>query len=403
LACDEIVLVDDGNSAVSLPEVPLLGVLPGTGGLTRLVDKRKVRRDLADMFCTIAEGVKGKRAVAWNLVDEVATKSRFVEVVDRRANALASSSPARAELGIALPPLTAERDGDTTRWRHVALAIDREKRTATLTLSGPPAELPGDLDAIRALGAAWWPLAAFRELDEALLTLRHNEEEIGLVLLKTTGDVEACLALDRVLGDNESDWFVSEVRSFIARTLRRLDLTARSLYALIEPGSCFAGTLFEIALAADRSYMLYDKDSPVTIAISAMNGGAYPMTHGWTRLAVRFYGDPGKARAIAGEPKVYDPTDAEEAGLVTVVADDIDYVDEVRVAIEERVSLSPDALTGMEASLRFPGGETGDSKIFARLSAWQNWIFQRPNAVGPRGALTLYGKPERPVFDFRRT
>ena len=403
LACDEIVLVDDGNSAVSLPEVPLLGVLPGTGGLTRLVDKRKVRRDLADMFCTVAEGVKGKRAVAWNLVDEVATKSRFADAVDRRAKALSASSPARATTGVALPALTAVRDGETTRWRHVTLAIDRDKRTATLTLAGPPAGLPTDAGAIRALGAAWWPLAAFRELDEALLTLRHNEEEIGLILLKTEGDVAAVLALDRVLAEREGDWFVDEVRSFIARTLRRLDLTARSLYALIEPGSCFAGTLFEIALAADRSYMLYDKDSPVTIAVSPMNGGAYPMTHGLTRLAVRFHGDPEKVRAIAGAPKVYDPTDAEEAGLVTVVADEIDYVDEVRMAIEERVSLSPDALTGMEASLRFPGAENGDSKIFARLSAWQNWIFQRPNAVGERGALTLYGKPERPAFDFRRT
>jgi benzoyl-CoA-dihydrodiol lyase len=403
LACDEIVLVDDGNSAVSLPEVPLLGVLPGTGGLTRLVDKRRVRRDLADMFCTVAEGVKGKRAVAWNLVDEVATKSRFDEAVKRRAQALAASSPARATEGVRLPPLAGKREADTIRWEHVLLAIDRNKRTATLTLRGPAADLPRDATAIRALGASWWPLAAFRELDEAILELRHNEEEIGLVLLRTEGDVAACLALDEVFEALASDWFVSEVRSLVARTLRRLDLTARSLFALIEPGSCFAGTLFEIALAADRSYMLYDKERPGTIAISSMNAGAYPMTHGMTRLDVRFFGDAEKARRIADEPRVYDPTDAEEAGLVTVVADDIDYLDEVRVAIEERVSLSPDALTGMEASLRFPGGETGDSKIFARLSAWQNWIFQRPNAVGPTGALTLYGKPERPVFDFRRT
>jgi benzoyl-CoA-dihydrodiol lyase len=395
--------VDDGNSAVSLPEVPLLGVLPGTGGLTRLVDKRRVRRDLADMFCTVAEGVKGKRAVAWNLVDEVATKSRFAEVVARRAAALVASSPARAERGVALPPLVPAMDGDTTRWRYVALAIDRDKRTATLTIAGPPAGLPGDAAGVRALGASWWPLAAFRELDEALLTLRHNEEEIGLVLLKTEGDVAACLEVDRVLADNAGDWFVGEVRSFVARTLRRLDLTARSLYALIEPGSCFAGTLFEIALAADRSYMLYDKDQPVTIAISAMNAGAYPMTHGMTRLGVRFYHDPDKVRAIEGEPRVYDPTDAEEAGLVTVVSDDIDYVDEVRVAIEERVSLSPDALTGMEANLRFAGPETMETKIFGRLSAWQNWIFQRPNAVGEKGALTLYGKPERARFTWTRT
>ena len=403
LACDEIVLVDDGNSAVSLPEVPLLGVLPGTGGLTRLVDKRKVRRDHADIFCTVAEGVKGKRAVAWNLVDEVATKSRFAEVVKRRAEALVAASPARAAKGVALPPVERTREGDTIRFKYVTLAIDRDKRTATLTLQGPPRGLPSDPAAIRAQGAAWWPFAAFREFDEALLELRHNEEEIGLVLLRTEGDVEACLELDGVLAANTGDWFVDEVRYFIARTLRRLDLTARSLYALVEPGSCFAGTLFEIALAADRSYMLYDKDRPAAIAVSERNGGAYPMTHGMTRLAVRFYGDPAKAAEIAAAPRIYDPTDAEEAGLVTVVADEIDYADEVRVAVEERVSLSPDALTGMEASLRFPGAETGDSKIFARLSAWQNWIFQRPNAVGPTGALTLYGKPERPVFDFRRT
>jgi benzoyl-CoA-dihydrodiol lyase len=403
LACDEIVLVDDGNSAVSLPEVPLLGVLPGTGGLTRLVDKRKVRRDLADMFCTVAEGVKGKRAVTWNLVDEVATKSRFDEAVLRRAKALADASPARATAGVELPPLARTREGDTTRWKHVTLAIDRDKRTATLTLRGPAAGFPATATAVRELGASWWPLAAFREFDEALLELRHNEEEIGLVLLRTEGDVEAVLELDRVLAANAGDWFVDEVRLFVARTLRRLDLTARSLYALIEPGSCFAGTLFEIALAADRSYMLYDKAQPASVAISPMNLGAYPMTHGLTRLAVRYHGDPDKVREIAAEPRVYDPTDAEEAGLVSVVADEIDYADEVRVAIEERVSLSPDALTGMEASLRFPGNETGDSKIFARLSAWQNWIFQRPNAVGPTGALTLYGKPERPVFDFRRT
>ena len=403
LACDEIILVDDGNSAVSLPEVPLLGVLPGTGGLTRLVDKRKVRRDLADMFCTVAEGVKGKRAVSWNLVDAIATKSRFAETVDARAKALAAASPARANKGVLLSPLAPAREGDTIRWKYVTLALDRAKRTATLTLAGPPAELPSDPEAIRALGAAWWPLAAFRELDEALLTLRHNEEEIGLVLLRTAGDVNHCIALDRVLESQAGDWFVGEVRLFIARTLRRLDLTARSVYALIEPGSCFAGTLFELALAADRSYMLYDKDRPTAIAVTGMNAGAYPMTHGRSRLDVRFLGDPAKAKEIAGSPRIYDPVDAEEAGLVSVVADEIDYVDEVRVAIEERVSLSPDALTGMEASLRFPGGETGDSKIFGRLSAWQNWIFQRPNAVGDRGALTLYGKPERPVFDFRRT
>ena len=403
LACDEIVLVDDGNSAVSLPEVPLLGVLPGTGGLTRLVDKRKVRRDLADVFCTVAEGVKGKRAVAWGLVDEIATRSRFADAVSRRAAALAASSPARAERGIALTPLTSRRDGDTLRWEHVSLAIERDKRVAKLKVSGPPAGVALDPAAARAAGASWWPLAAFRELDEALLHLRHNEDEIGLVLLRTEGDVVACLAMDKALERGAGDWFVDEVRFFIARVLRRLDLTARSFFALVEPGSCFAGTLFELALAADRSYMLADKDRPVSIAVTPMNGGAYPMSHGLSRLAVRFQGQPGAAEALLAAPRAFDPTDAEEAGLVTVVADEIDYDDEVRVAIEERVSLSPDALTGLEASLRFPGAETADSKIFARLSAWQNWVFQRPNAVGERGALTLYGKPERPAFDFRRT
>jgi benzoyl-CoA-dihydrodiol lyase len=403
LACDEILLVDDGNSAVSLPEVPLLGVLPGTGGLTRLVDKRKIRRDLADVFCTVAEGIKGKRAVEWGLVDEVATRSKFADAVDRRAGALAASSPARETTGIALEAVVGNREGDTIRWAHVTLAIDRAKRTATLTLLGPPAGLPAEPEAIRAAGSSWWPLQAFRELDEALLELRHNEDEIGLVLLKTEGDVDRCIELDRVLEAHASDWFVGEVRLFMARTLRRLDLTARSFYALIEPGSCFVGTLFELALAADRSYMLYDVLRPVAIAVTPMNGGAYPMSHGMTRLAARFLGEPGKTEGILADPKVYDATDAEEAGLVTVVADEIDYLDEVRVAIEERVSLSPDALTGMEASLRFPGAETGDSKIFARLSAWQNWIFQRPNAVGEKGALTMYGKPERPAFDFRRT
>jgi len=403
LACDEILLVDDGNSAVSLPEVPLLGVLPGTGGLTRLVDKRKVRRDLADVFCTVAEGVKGKRAVAWGLVDEVATRSRFAEATARRARALADGSPAREKTGIALLPLESKREGDTIRWKHVTLSIDRAKRVGTLTVKGPPAGLPETAAEIRKLGAAWWPLQAFRELDEALLELRHNEEEIGLVLLKTEGDLEAQVALDATLEKLASDWLVAETRLFIARTLRRLDLTARSFYALVEPGSCFAGTLFEIALAADRSYMLYDTERPVAVAITPMNAGAYPMSHGASRLATRFLGDPERAAALASGPRTYDATDAEEAGLVTVVADDIDYEEEVRVAVEERVSLSPDALTGMEASLRFPGSENADSKIFSRLSAWQNWIFQRPNAVGDKGALTLYGKPERPAFDFRRT
>jgi len=403
LACDQMVLVDDGNSAVSLPETPLLGVLPGTGGLTRLVDKRKVRRDLADVFCTTAEGVKGKRAKEWGLVDDVAPKSSFAEVVDKRVRDLVASSPARAQAGIALPPLDKKVDDSGITYSSVHLAFDREHRTATLTIAGPPAGLPSDPAAIRSFGAAWWPLRAFRELNDALLHLRANEEAIGLVLLKTEGSLDAVLALDAVFEQQGADWLVAETRLLIARVLRRLDLTAKSLFALIEPGSCFGGTLFEVALAADRSYLLHDSERANAIALSPMNGGAYPMTHGLTRLAVRFQGKPGHAQALLAGEHRFGPEAAAEAGLVTVVADDIDWEDEVRVAIEERASLSPDALTGMEASLRFAGPESCDSKIFGRLSAWQNWIFQRPNAVGERGALTLYGRPERPVFDWRRT
>jgi benzoyl-CoA-dihydrodiol lyase len=395
--------VDDGNSAVSLPEVPLLGVLPGTGGLTRLVDKRKVRRDLADVFCTTAEGIKGRRAQEWGLVDAVVPRSRFDEETQRLARELAAGSPPRAQKGVVLPPLEFRVEGDTLHGKHVTLVIDREHRWATLTLRGPAANGPADAAAIRAQGAAWWPLAAFRELDRALLHLRHNEETIGLLLLKTEGDLGAVLAQDRLLVELADDWFVHEVRLLIARVLRRLDLTARSLYALVEPGSCFGGTLLELALAADRGYVLDDPDHPPELAITALNGGAYLMSHGHGRLAVRFLGSPGHADALLAEPRRYAPEDALGAGLVTVVADDVDYEVEVRQAMEQRVAQSPDALTGMEASLRFPGTENGDSKIFGRLTAWQNWIFQRPNAVGERGALTLYGKPERPSFDWRRT
>jgi benzoyl-CoA-dihydrodiol lyase len=403
LACDEIVLVDDGNSAVSLPETPLLGVLPGTGGLTRLVDKRKVRRDLADVFCTTAEGVKGRRAVKWGLVDAIATKSRFEEEVRGRAQALAGASPARAEQGIELSPLDKQVDEEGLRYDHVEVTFDRALRAATLTLRGPSGDQPRTAEAIRERGAGWWALQAFRELDDAICHLRVNEDELGLVLIKTEGDVEAVLEMDRTLEEHAEDWFVAEVRLQIARTLRRLDLTARSLFALVEPGSCFVGTLFELALAADRSYMLDDPDRPVVVRLTALNGGAYPMSHGLSRLAARFIGDPPRAEQLLQEPRSLEPEEADEAGLITVVADDIDFEDEVRLAIEERASLSPDALTGMEASLRFPGAENCDSKIFGRLSAWQNWIFQRPNAVGERGALTLYAQPERPRFDYRRT
>ncbi len=403
MACDEILLIDDGNSAVSLPETPLLAVLPGTGGLTRLVDKRKVRRDLADVFCTTAEGIKGNRAKQWGLVDHVAPKSRFEETIGRLAAKLVESSPARSSEGITLEPLAKEIDGDTIRYTHVTVELDHDERVATLTVNAPDGKQPGDLAAIRKLGSSWWPLAAFRDLDDALLHLRINEPDTGLVLLRTAGKLEAVLAVDELLERFADDWFVSEVRLHIARTLRRLDLTAKSLFALVEPGSCFAGTLYELALAADRSYMLDDPERPNAVALSPLNGGAYPMSHGPSRLAARFHADPSRAEGLLAEPRSYDPGDAEEAGLVTVMADDIDYEDELRIAIEERASLSPDALTGMESNLRFPGAENCDSKIFGRLSAWQNWIFQRPNAVGEKGALTLYGKPDRPAFDFRRT
>jgi benzoyl-CoA-dihydrodiol lyase len=403
MACDEILLVDDGNSAVSLPETPLLGVLPGTGGLTRLVDKRKVRRDLADVLCTTAEGVKGKRAKDWGLVDHVAPRSRFEELIRERAASLAAGSPARSTEGVELKPLRKSIGDDRVDYECVVLAVDRGERLATLTVRGPEPGSPTGPAAIRRAGSDWWPLKAFRELDDALMHLRINEPEIGLVLVRTEGELGAVLAVDRELGEHRDDWFVQEVRLRIARTLRRMDQTAKSFFALVEPGSCFAGTLFELALASDRSYMLDDPERPVAIAVSALNGGAYPMAHGMSRMAVRFVGDPARAEVILAEPRAYDPREAEQAGLVTVVADEIDYEEEVRIAAEERLSLSPDALTGMEASLRFPGPENGESKIFGRLSAWQNWIFQRPNAVGEKGALTLYGKPERPKFDFRRT
>jgi len=323
--------------------------------------------------------------------------------VERRARALAETSPARSREGISLTPLQRTVRPDGIDYRHVRLDLDRGARRATITLPGPSADLPKDPAAIRNLGAAWWPLEAFRELDDALLHLRHNEDTVGLVFLKTEGDSGSVLALDQVLERNAEDWLVHETRLLIARVLRRLDLTARSLFALVEPGSCFAGTLFELALAADRSYVLDDPDSPPSVALSPLNGGAYPMSHGLARLQVRFLGSPGHADRLLAEPGSYHPAAALEMGLVTVVSDDIDYADEVRIAAEERASLSPDALTGMEASLRFAGPENCDSKIFGRLSAWQNWIFQRPNAVGERGALTLYGMPERPSFDWRRT
>jgi benzoyl-CoA-dihydrodiol lyase len=404
LACDEIFLVDDGNSAVSLPETPLLGVLPGTGGLTRVVDKRMVRRDLADVFGTVAEGIKGKRAVEWRLVDAVYPTSQFRSRVAARAMELARESdrPA-AGPGIALGPLAAEIHRDGIRYSTVTLDIDREKRVANLTVRGPAAGEPTTPDAIAAAGDGFWPLRAFRELDDALLHLRINEPLIGTVVVRTQGEGAHLLALDEVLRAHADHWLVREIVLFIKRTLKRMDLTARSFFALIEPGSCFVGTLFELALAADRSYMLDDPDRPATIALSPMNAGPLVMSNGLTRLQTRFLGEPARVADVLGASGPFDPQAAYEAGLVSFAPDELDWDDEVRLAVESRAAFSPDALTGMEANLRFPGPETMETKIFGRLTAWQNWIFQRPNAVGEKGALTAYGSQGRPEFDFRRT
>jgi benzoyl-CoA-dihydrodiol lyase len=398
LACDEILMVDDSSSAVSLPEVPLLAVLPGTGGLTRVVDKRKVRRDLADVFSSLGEGVKGKRAVQWRLVDEAIPLSRFAARVPERAAALAAAAPARSGPGVELKPLEARYSEEGAEYRHVSLKIDAAARTAELTVRAPEGDEPRDAAGMRAKGSELWALRAFRELDDALLELRFNRPEIGVVVLKTRGEIDRVLAVDAALDANKDDWFVSEVRHLMKRVLKRLDLTARSLIALVDQGSCFAGSLFELAIAADRSYMLATDGGP-EIALSVMNRGALPMSNGLSRLETRF---------LAGLPELdyaarYDAEAALEAGLVSFAPDDIDWEDEVRLAVEERATLSPDALTGMEANLRFAGPETLETKIFGRLSAWQNWIFQRPNAVGEKGALTLYGKPERAKFHWSRT
>jgi benzoyl-CoA-dihydrodiol lyase len=403
LACDEILLVDDGSSAVSLPETPLLGVLPGTGGLTRVVDKRRVRRDHADVFSTVAEGVKGKRAVEWRLVDAVYPTSRFAEAVNQRAMARAAMSdrPERVT-GIRLRPLSPRVEPDAIAYGSVTLTFDRSRRTAELTIAGPDSPQPASPATIAAAGDQFWPLRAFRELDDALLRLRFNEPEVGTVIIRTTGDPEAVLDVDRALDAHQGDWLVREILHFIKRTLKRLDLTSRSFFALIEPGSAFAGTLFELALACDRCYMLDDSGPRNTIALSRMNGGAYPMSNGLSRLASRFLGDPGKVDDAFAHGGPFEPGQALAAGLVTFAPDDLDWDDEVRLAIEERAALSPDALTGMEANLRFAGPETLETKIFGRLTAWQNWIFQRPNAVGEHGALTVYGRQGRPEFDWKR-
>ena len=409
LACDHIVMADDGNTSVALPEVPLLAVLPGTGGLTRLVDKRRVRRDRADFFCTLEEGIKGQRAVEWRLVDEVVPRSRLEETVRRRAGELAARSDRPVDArGIALTPLARTIEGDRITYRHVGCAIDRARGLAEVTVAAPDGPVPEGPAAIHAQGVAFWPLAVARELDDLILHLRCNEDEIGVWVLRTEGSADAVEAHDRLLLDHQSDWLVREIRLFLKRVFKRLDVTSRSLFALVEPGSCFAGTLLELALAADRSYILdgpreRDARPAPTVRLTALNFGAYPMVNGLSRLASRFLDEPARADDLKGRiGQDLDAAAALDAGLVTFAPDDIDWDDEVRIALEERSAFSPDALTGMEASLRFGGPETLESKIFSRLSAWQNWIFQRPNAVGAKGALKVYGSGERADFDRRR-
>ena len=404
LACDEIVLVDDGNSAVSLPEAPLLGVLPGTGGLTRVVDKRRVRRDIADFFSTLGEGVKGKRAVAWRLVDAVHPTSQFDEAVRSRAAALAAAAtPGPSGPGIQLQPLNPTVTDTSITYSAVSLTFNRDRRTAELVVHAPAGPQPDTPDAIVAAGDQFWPLRTFRELDDALLRLRVNEPETGTIVIKTEGDGEAVLAVDRTLAAHQDHWLVREVTLLIKRTLKRLDLTARTFFAFIEPGSAFAGSLFELALAADRSYMLDDPDRDNIVTLSAMNGGLLPMSNGLSRLETRFLGDAPKVAALLERRGPFTAAEAAEAGLVTFAPDDIDWEDEVRLAVEARAAFSPDVLTGLEANLRFAGPETMETKIFGRLTAWQNWIFQRPNAVGEKGALRAYGQQGRPEFDWRRT
>ena len=422
LACDEIVLVDDGSSAVSLPEAPLLGVLPGTGGLTRVVDKRHVRRDIADFFSTLVEGVKGKRAVEWRLVDKVYPTSQFKDAVHKRALELAKTSnrPATGP-GITLGPLSPTISESAIEYSAVTLSFDRAKRTAALVVKAPnlaPGNVlsPGtgatprgaapsgdEIAQIVAEGDQFWPLRAFREIDDALLRLRVNELEIGTVVIRTEGDRETVLAMDRKLIAHQSHWLVGEVIQLMKRTLKRLDLTARSFFAFIEPDSAFAGSLFELALAADRSYMLHDDDEENVIVLSPMNGGPLPMSNGLTRLQTRFLSDAGKVAELLANSQPLTAGEAQEAGLVTFAPDEIDWDDEVRVAVEARAAFSPDAMTGLEANLRFAGPETMETKIFGRLTAWQNWIFQRPNAVGEKGALQAYGQQGRPEFDWKRT
>jgi benzoyl-CoA-dihydrodiol lyase len=409
LATDHIILADDGAAAVALPEVPLLAVLPGTGGLTRVVDKRKVRRDHADYFCTIEEGIKGKRAVQWRLVDEIVPNSKLEARVEERTREFAAASARTGSgRGIALTPLSRSIDENSIRYGLVSVDIARAERIATISIKAPDMPPPSDIDGMIAQGASFWPLQIARELDDAILHLRINELETAMLVFKSHGDRANVLACDAFLEANKSHWLVNEIRQYWKRVLKRIDVTSRTLVALVEPGSCFVGTLAELVFAADRSYMLIgsrqgDNRAPPTIELTAMNFAPYPMSHGLTRLQSRFQADPSdleRAREKIGE--AVDAEAAEQLGLVTFALDDIDWDDEIRVFLEERTSFSPDGLTGMEANLRFAGPETMESKIFSRLTAWQNWIFQRPNAVGEEGALRRYGTGQKAQFDMTR-
>ncbi len=407
LACDEIILIDDRSSAVSLPEVPLLGVLPGTGGLTRVTDKRHVRHDLADVFCTTAEGVRGQRAKDWRLVDEIAKPQVFAQKVRERALQLAALSDRPADAsGVALTPIQRSIEADTLRYGHVTVEISRAQRSASFTIKGPQGRQPDTLQAIIAAGATWYPLALARELEDAILSMRSNEPEIGVWLIKTVGDAHAVLALDAILLAHSQHWLVRETIGLLRRSFSRLDLSSRSLFALIEPGSCFAGSLLELALACDRSYQLALPDEPgraPRIVVGETNFGLYPMASGQSRLGRRFYDELPALEAVRAQlGQALDAGAAFALGLVTSKPDDMDWVDELRIALEERAAMSPDALTGLEANLRFNGPENMFTRIFGRLSTWQNWIFQRPNAVGERGALKVYGKGEKAAFDWNR-
>jgi benzoyl-CoA-dihydrodiol lyase len=405
LACDDIVLVDDRSSSVSLPEVPLLGVLPGTGGLTRVTDKRHVRHDLADIFCTSQEGVRGQRAVDWRLVDAIAKPAVFQQVVRERADKLAAGSHRPADgQGVSLTPVQRTETADSLSYANVSVQIDRARRNATLTVKAPQGAQPADIATIVAAGAAWWPLQMARELDDAILHMRTNELDIGTWILKTEGDAAAVLAADAAMMANKDHWFVNETVGMLRRTFARLDVTSRSLFALIEPGSCFVGLFAELAFCADRAYMLDTSDGhPAAIQLDEFNFGLLPMVNGQSRLARRFYEEaaPMEAvRAAAGKP--LSPADALALGLVTATPDDIDWADEIRLELEQRAAMSPDSLTGLEANLRFAQQENMLTRIFGRLTAWQNWIFQRPNAVGDKGALKVYGKGEKAAFDLNR-